>query len=61
MSYSQAARIAGTNRRTGKRWGNGPNPITVAAQHSVRGRCVNENERIHLADRRREHATDMQT
>ncbi|WP_442916606.1 IS30 family transposase [Lentzea sp. NBC_00516] len=62
MSSREACRIVGVNVRTGKRWRNGTNPtagrkaappITSAASSVVRGRFLNEDERIVIADRRR--------
>jgi transposase, IS30 family len=58
MNYSQAARLVGINPRTGKRWRNRPDPVTaaIAPPQPVRGRYLNQDERIQIADRRREHA-----
>ena len=69
MSSREACTIVGINVRTGKRWRNGRNPtgrqagappITSAAPSVVRGRFLNENERIVIADRRRAGATIRQ-
>ncbi|WP_418287477.1 IS30 family transposase [Lentzea guizhouensis] len=69
MSSREACRIVGVNVRTGKRWRNGSNPtagrkgtppITSAASSVVRGRFLNEDERIVIADRRRAGATLQQ-
>jgi IS30 family transposase len=60
VGYRRAALIVGVTYRTAKRWRNGPNPIVAAAQRSARGRYLNEDERIHIADRRREHASIRQ-
>lgn len=66
LSNKEACRIVGINLRTGRRWCNGRNPtgkhvgalpITSAAPPDVRGRFLNETERIHIADRVREKAS----
>jgi IS30 family transposase len=66
LSNQEACRIVGINSRTGRRWRNGRNPtgkhvgappITSAAARDVRGRYLNETERIHIADRVREKAS----
>ncbi|MET7339656.1 IS30 family transposase [Nonomuraea sp. NPDC005650] len=66
LSNEEACRIVGINSRTGRRWRNGRNPtgkhvgalpITSAAPPDVRGRYLNETERIHIADRVREKAS----
>ncbi len=69
VGTEEACRIVGINIRTGRRWRNGRNPtgreraaapITVTALPLVRGRFLNEDERLHIADRRRERATVRQ-
>ena len=66
LSNKEACRIVGINSRTGRRWRNGRDPtgkhvgalpITSAAPPDVRGRYLNETERIHIADRVREKAS----
>jgi IS30 family transposase len=66
VSSWEACRIVGINYRTGKRWRNGRNPtgrtagaspITRAVPRSCPSRYLREDERIHIADRRREKAT----
>ncbi|MEU0886253.1 IS30 family transposase [Lentzea sp. NPDC005914] len=66
VSSREACKIVGINVRTGKRWRNGRNqtgneagtpPITSAASSVVRGRFLNEDERVIIADRRRAGAT----
>ncbi|MFC0107292.1 IS30 family transposase [Kibdelosporangium aridum subsp. largum] len=63
MSSREACRIVGVNYRTGKRWRNGHHqtrhnravpPITSVAPPDGRSRYLREDERIHIADRRRE-------
>ncbi|MFD8803245.1 helix-turn-helix domain-containing protein, partial [Streptomyces atroolivaceus] len=66
-SNTEACRILGINRRTGKRWRNGwhtPNsgkpkpPIHMAASApSGPSRYLREEDRIHIADRLREKAS----
>src|SRR5262245_58612665 len=56
VGYREAARVVGINERTGKRWRNGPKPIRSPRPDVLRGRYLNEDERIHIADRRRERA-----
>jgi transposase, IS30 family len=62
VSSREACRIVGVNYRTGKRWRNGRKaskwgkaapPITEVTPPPVRGRFLNENERIVIADLRR--------
>jgi IS30 family transposase len=69
VSSREACGIVGINVRTGKRWRNGRNPtgseagaspITSAAPSVVRGRFLNEDERVVIADRRRTGATLQQ-
>src|SRR5688500_14745494 len=69
VSSREACGIVGVNVRTGKRWRNGRNPtgrnvgappIISAASSVVRGRFLNEDERIVIADRRRAGATLQQ-
>ncbi|WP_442916856.1 IS30 family transposase [Lentzea sp. NBC_00516] len=69
MSSREACGIVGINVRTGKRWRNGRNPtgseagaspIISAALSVVRGRFLNEDERVVIADRRRTGATLQQ-
>ncbi|WP_433363724.1 IS30 family transposase [Actinoplanes sp. CA-142083] len=60
MGFRRAARIVGVSYRLTKRWRNGPKPIRSAAERSVRGRYLNADERIHIADRRREQASVRQ-
>jgi IS30 family transposase len=60
MGYRRAAGIVGVTYRTAKRWRNGPNPIVAAGQRPARGRYLNEDERVHIADRRRAHASIRQ-
>ncbi|MFZ3500062.1 IS30 family transposase [Streptomyces sp. 5.8] len=66
MSNTEACRIVGINRRTGKRWryGRGPSgsnkaapPINAVEPPSVLSRYLCEADRIHIADRLREKAT----
>lgn len=66
VSSREACKIVGINERTGKRWRNvrnptgshaGAPPITSAAPSVVRGRFLNEDERLAIADRRRAGAT----
>ena len=66
VSNREACKIVGVNVRTGERWRNGriPSgraagapPITSAAPSVVRGRFLNEDERVVIADRRRTGAT----
>jgi transposase, IS30 family len=63
LSNQEACRIVGIDSRTGRRWHNGRHPtgkhvgalpIASAAPPDVRGRYLNETERIHIADRVRE-------
>jgi IS30 family transposase len=69
ISNGEACRIVGINPRTGKRWRNGRNPtgrnkgaspITEAAPPITSPRYLREQERVHIADRRRENATIRQ-
>jgi transposase, IS30 family len=69
VSSKEACRVVGVNTRTGQRWRNGrmPSgrhtgaaPITAPAPVVVRGRFLNEDDRIHIADRWREKATIRQ-
>jgi transposase, IS30 family len=69
VSSREACRIVGINYRTGKRWRNGRNrtgrkagasPITRAVPPYAWSRYLREDERIHIADRRREKATIRQ-
>ncbi|WUD23899.1 IS30 family transposase [Lentzea sp. NBC_00516] len=69
VSSREACGIVGINVRTGKRWRNGRNPtgseagaspIISAALSVVRGRFLNEDERVVIADRRRTGATLQQ-
>ena len=67
VGSQEACRIVGVNTRTGKRWRNGRNPTgrevaaaRIAASRSVPGRYLNEDERLHIADRHRERATVRQ-
>ncbi len=67
VGSQEACRIVGINTRTGKRWRNGRNPTgrevgaaRIAASRSVPGRYLNEDERLHIADRHRERATVRQ-
>ncbi|HEX7306737.1 MAG TPA: IS30 family transposase, partial [Lentzea sp.] len=69
MSSREACRVVGINYRTGKRWRNGKNqsrwnnaapPITEVPAPLVRGRFLNEDERIVIADRRRAGASTRQ-
>jgi IS30 family transposase len=69
VGSEEACRIVGINERTGRRWRNGRNPvgreraaapITAVASPPVRGRFLNEDERLHIADRHREQATVRQ-
>ena len=67
VSSKEACRIVGINPRTGKQWRNGRNrsrghravaPITrPLAPPGGPSRFLREDERIHIADRLREHAT----
>lgn len=68
LGYSNkaACRIVGINVRTGRRWRYGNSatgrhvevrPVTAAPRPSVRGRYLNEAERLHIADRVREKAS----
>ncbi|WP_405803418.1 IS30 family transposase [Streptomyces sp. NBC_00210] len=66
VSNTEACRIVGINRRTGKRWRYGRNPsggnkaappIRSVVPPSVPSRYLREAERIHIADRLREKAT----
>ncbi|MBT2469417.1 IS30 family transposase [Streptomyces sp. ISL-66] len=66
VSNTEACRIVGINRRTGKRWrygrgSSGSNkaapPINTVEPPSVPSRYLSEAERIHIADRLREKAT----
>src|SRR5262249_46291150 len=66
VSNTEACRIVGINRRTGKRWrygrtASGSNkaapPIKVVEPLSVPSRYLREADRIHIADRLREKAT----
>jgi IS30 family transposase len=69
LSSGEACRIVGINYRTGKRWRNGRNPtgtrkaalpVQRAALPSGPSRYLREDERILIADRRREKATIRQ-
>jgi transposase, IS30 family len=69
VSSREACRVVGINYRTGKRWRNGraaskwstaAPPITEVEPPVVRGRFLNEDERIVIADRRRAGATLQQ-
>jgi IS30 family transposase len=69
VSSREACTIVGINERTGNRWRNGRNPtghdvgappIMSAASSLARGRFLNEDERIVIADRRRAGATMQQ-
>ncbi|MDA2806597.1 IS30 family transposase [Nocardiopsis suaedae] len=71
IGYAEACRIVGINTRTGKRWRNGRNasgrsraapPANTVVPPcepapARRTRHLNEDERIHIADRLREKAT----
>ncbi|MEU1792624.1 IS30 family transposase [Streptomyces sparsogenes] len=66
VSNTEACRIVGINRRTGKRWRYGRNasgsnkaapPINAVEPPSVPSRYLSETDRIHIADRLREKAT----
>jgi transposase, IS30 family len=65
-SSQDACQMVGVNFRTGKRWRNGANPtaghvgappVAVAHRSSPSGRYLDEADRIHIADRRREKAS----
>ncbi|GAB7050180.1 hypothetical protein JCM9534A_53060 [Catenuloplanes indicus JCM 9534] len=69
VGTAEACRVVGINVRTGRRWRNGRNPtgrekaappITAGPSPSVRGRFLNEEERLYIADRRREQASVRQ-
>jgi IS30 family transposase len=67
VGNAEACRIVGINIRTGRRWRYGRNPTgreaaaaRVTAARPVRGRYLNEDERLHIADRHRERATVRQ-
>jgi IS30 family transposase len=67
VGSEEACRIVGINFRTGRRWRNGRNPTgreaaaaRITAARTVPGRYLNEDERLHIADRRRERATVRQ-
>ncbi len=67
VGTAEACRIVGINVRTGRRWRHGRNPTgreagaaPITASPSVRGRFLNEDERLHIADRHREHVTVRQ-
>ncbi|WP_374229495.1 IS30 family transposase [Streptomyces sp. NEAU-YJ-81] len=66
---SEACRIVGINRRTGKRWRNGDHsphhgkpkpPIRAEASAAGPSRYLRETDRIHIADRLREKASIRQ-
>ncbi|MFJ8249097.1 IS30 family transposase, partial [Streptomyces sp. NPDC094466] len=66
VSNTEACRIVGVNRRTGKRWRYGRNPsggnkaappLNAVEPPSVPSRYLREADRIHIADRLREKAT----
>ncbi|MFD3876217.1 IS30 family transposase [Streptomyces sp. NPDC058623] len=66
MSNTEACRIVGINRRTGKRWRYGRNPsgsnkvappLNAVEPPSAPSRYLREADRIHIADRLREKAT----
>src|SRR5690349_14486722 len=69
VSNAQACRIVGVSEATGYRWRCGRTsgkhhaaaaPITAATSTAARGRYLNQQERLHIADRRRERATVRQ-
>jgi transposase, IS30 family len=69
VSSREACRLVGINYRTGKRWRNGRTPtgpragappITRAVPPGASSRYLREDERIVIADRRREKATIRQ-
>ncbi|MEV4728533.1 IS30 family transposase [Saccharopolyspora sp. NPDC049426] len=64
-SSMEACRIVGINRRTGKRWRNGRQPtgntkgappVRPAGRPDVCSRYLGQQERLYIADRRREQA-----
>ncbi|TMR34518.1 IS30 family transposase [Actinomadura geliboluensis] len=66
FSSQEACRIVGINYRTGKRWRNGRNPTTgekgappirAVLPSSCSGRYLDQDERLHIADRLREGAS----
>jgi transposase, IS30 family len=67
VGTAEACRIVGINCRTGRRWRYGRHPTgreaaatRITASRPVRGRYLNEDERLHIADRHRERATVRQ-
>jgi len=66
LSSKEACKLVGINYRTGKKWRNGHHapgagrkpvpPVTSVAPASVPSRYLSEDERILIADRRREQA-----
>jgi IS30 family transposase len=65
-SNTRACQVVGVNPKTGRRWSNGRSPVgnakgapplRAAASPSRPSRYLNEDERIHIADRRREDAS----
>ena len=66
LSSKQACKLVGINYRTGKKWRNGHHspgagnkavpPSKAVAPPCAPSRYLTENERIHIADRRRENA-----
>jgi IS30 family transposase len=66
LSSKQACKLVGINYRTGKKWRNGHHspgagkkavpPSKAVAPPCASSRYLTENERIHIADRRRENA-----
>jgi IS30 family transposase len=66
VGNEEACRLIGINPKTGRRWRNGRNasggnkaapPIRAAVPPSASSRYLGEADRIHIADRLREHAT----
>lgn len=71
VNNTEACRILGINRRTGKRWRHGANPTgdrkgappamqRTAPSSGLRSRYLREADRIHIADRLREKASVRQ-